>query len=111
MATSTKKILVVDDEDDIRVYLSRLFQENGFLVNCASNVEEALLAVEKERPDLITLDVSMPEASGGKFYRDVKSRPELPPPDGFIAKPIDREEIIALAKKLTGGAAAGASAN
>jgi CheY-like chemotaxis protein len=141
MATSIKKILVVDDEDDIRVYLSRLFQEEGFLVACASNVEAALLAVERERPDLITLDVSMPEASGGKFYRSIKSQPELsnipvvfvtgvtgpggsrdtehfygtrshlPPPDGFVAKPIDPEEMVALVRKLTGSAAIGATAN
>jgi CheY-like chemotaxis protein len=50
MATSAKKILVVDDEDDVRVYLSRLFQEHGFLVSCAGNGEEALRAVEKKGP-------------------------------------------------------------
>jgi len=141
MATSAKKILVVDDEGDIRVYLSRLFQEHGFLVSCAGNGEEALRAVEKERPDLITLDISMPETSGAKFYKDIKSRPDLsnipvvlvtgvtgpggprdtehfystrphvPPPDGFIAKPIDREEMIALANKLTGPPAVGRAAN
>ena len=141
MATSTKKILVVDDEDDVRIYLSRLFQEHGFLVSCAGNGEEALRAVEKERPDLITLDLSMPETSGAGFYRNIRSRPDLssipvvlvtgvtgpggsrdtehffstrsqvPPPDGFIAKPIDREEMIALARKLTGTTVAGRAAN
>ena len=141
MATSTKKILVVDDEDDVRIYLSRLFQEHGFLVSCAGDGEEALRAVETERPDLITLDLSMPETSGAKFYRNIKTRPDLsnipvvlvtgvtgpggsrdtehffsmrshvPPPDGFIAKPIDREEMIALAKKLTGPPAVGRAAN
>jgi CheY-like chemotaxis protein len=134
MATSPKKkILVVDDEKDICIYLSRLFQENGFSVTCASNGDEALQAVEKDRPDLVTLDLSMPETTGVKFYRAIKSSPDLasipvvfvtgvtgpggprdtehfystrkqvPPPDGFVAKPIDPEEMLALAKKLTSG--------
>jgi CheY-like chemotaxis protein len=137
MATSAKKILVIDDEDDVRVYLSRLFQEHGFLVSCAGNGEEALRAVEKERPDLITLDLSMPETSGAGFYRNIRSRPDLcgipvvlvtgvtgpggsrdtehffstrshvPPPDGFIAKPIDQEEMISLVRTLTGMPAVG----
>lgn len=141
MATSAKKVLVVDDEDDVRVYLSRLFQEHGFLVSCAGNGEEALRAVEKERPDLITLDLSMPEISGAGFYKNIRSRPEfssipvvlvtgvtgpggsrdtehffstrshVPPPDGFIAKPINQEEMIALVRKLTGAPAIGRAAN
>jgi CheY-like chemotaxis protein len=133
MGSDSKKVLVVDDEADVRIYLSRLFEENGFRTACASNGEEALPAVEKERPDLITLDLSMPQTSGVRFYQALKSRPDLagipvvlvtgvtgpggprdterfyntrrqiPPPDGFIAKPIDPEEILQLAKKLTSG--------
>jgi CheY-like chemotaxis protein len=134
MTNSPKKILVVDDEPDICVYLSRLFQENGFTVTCAANGAEALQAVERESPDLITLDISMPETSGVNFYRTIKSRAGLstipvvlvtgvtgpsgpsdterffstrkhvPTPDGFVAKPIDPEEMLALARKLTAGA-------
>ncbi len=130
-ASFAKRVLVVDDEKDVRVYFSRLLQENGFCVSCAGNGEEALQAVEKEKPDLITLDLSMPESSGVNFYKTIKSRPDLsgipvvfvtgvtgiggssdterfystrrqvPPPDGFIAKPIDPEELVALARKLT----------
>ena len=126
----TKKILVIDDEKDVCVYLSRLFQENGFEVQCASGADEAMRAVEKNRPDLITLDISMPDTSGVRFYREVRGRADLsgipvvmvtgvtgpsgpadtqhfystrrqvPPPDGFVAKPIDPEEIIGVVKKL-----------
>ena len=126
-----KRILVVDDEEDVCTYLSRLFQENGFAAACAGDGDQALAAVEKEKPDLITLDLSMPQTTGVKFYRILKSRPDLsaipvvlvtgitgiggsrdtehfyshqkqvPPPDGFIGKPIDPEEMLALARRLT----------
>ncbi len=128
----TKKIIVVDDEPDVCVYLARLFQEQGYSVSCAANGNEASKLLEKERPDLITLDLSMPDKSGVKFYREIKSDPVLsripvvfvtgitgpgpkdterfystrrhvPPPEGFIAKPIDREEIIALVSRLIRG--------
>lgn len=128
-----RKILVVDDEQDVCVYLARLFQEHGYSVTCALNGIEASQAVEKEKPDLITLDLSMPDKSGVRFYREIKSDPALnhipvvfvtgvtglggnpkdterfystrrqvPPPDGFIAKPIDQEEIIGLVSRLVG---------
>ena len=133
MGSDIKKVLVVDDENDVCIYLSRLFEENGFRAACAMDGDEALQAVEREKPDLITLDLSMPKASGARFYRTIKSRPELaripvvmvtgitgpggsrdterfystrrqvPPPDGFIAKPIDREEMLQLAHKLVSG--------
>jgi len=128
-----KKILVVDDEADVCTYLGRLFRENGYAVACAGDGNQALEQVEKEKPDLITLDLSMPAKSGVKFYREIKAKPELsgvavvlvtgvtgpggnpadterfystrrqaPPPDGFIAKPIDREEILELVSRLIG---------
>jgi CheY-like chemotaxis protein len=133
MESEGKKVLVVDDEQDVRVYLSRLLEENGFRAACASNGEEALRAVEKERPDLITLDLSMPETSGVRFYQTLKSRADIadipvvlvtgvtgpggsrdtehfyntrrqvPPPDGFIAKPVDPEEMLRLVRKLISG--------
>lgn len=126
----TKKILVVEDEPDVCVYLSRLFTENGFAVTSAADGAEALKAVTTDVPDLITLDLSMPETSGVRFYRDLKSqpglshipvvfitgitgiggsrdterfyatRPHLPPPDGFVAKPIDPQEVLSLVNKL-----------
>jgi CheY-like chemotaxis protein len=131
---SSNKILVVDDEEDVRVYLSRLFRENGYSVTSAADGNEAAAAVAKDRPDLITLDLSMPHTSGVRFYRDIRAdrslsgipivmvtgvtglggsskdterfystRRNTPPPDGFVAKPVDPEEILALVKRLIGG--------
>ena len=128
---TSKKVLVVDDEKDISTYLSRIFEEGGFRAICAFDGEEALQAVERERPDLITMDLSMPRLSGVRSYQTLKSRPDLatipvifvtgitgpggardterfystrrqiPPPDGFVAKPIDPAKVLDLARKLT----------
>jgi len=123
--TDKKKILIVDDEQDILTYLSTLLEDNGYATALAKDGEEALKQVEAVGPDLITLDVSMPEKSGIKLYREVKAndrwkqipviivtgvsgdfkkfistRHQVPPPEGYLSKPIDAEEILALIKKL-----------
>jgi CheY-like chemotaxis protein len=123
---SKKKILIVDDEQDILTYLSTLLEDNGYDTVLAKNGEEALKQMEAALPDLITLDISMPGKSGVKFYRDMKvddrwkhipiiiitgvsedfkkfisSRQQVPPPEGYLSKPIEKEEILALVKKFT----------
>ena len=123
---SRKKILIVDDEEDIRTYLSTLLGDQGFETLLAKDGEEAWKQVEANSPDLITLDISMPEKSGIKFYREMKasdrwkkipiiivtgvsedmrkflsSRHQVPPPEGYLAKPINPEEILALINKWT----------
>jgi two-component system phosphate regulon response regulator PhoB len=123
---SRKKILIVDDEEDIRTYLSTLLGDQGFETLLAKDGEEAWKQVEANSPDLITLDISMPEKSGIKFYREMKaddrwkkipiiivtgvsedmrkflsSRHQVPPPEGYLSKPVNREEILVLIQKLT----------
>jgi CheY-like chemotaxis protein len=72
-----KKILIVDDEPDIVSYLEMILQDNGFETTVATNGNEALEKIRSEHPDLVTLDISMPEASGTRFYKEVKTDPEL----------------------------------
>jgi len=120
-----KRILIVDDELDIRTYLSTLFEDQGYITVQAKDGVEAMQKLQTENPDLITLDISMPEKSGVKFFRDLKSddqwkkipiiivtgvsedfkkfissRRQVPAPEGFVPKPINREEILAIVKKL-----------
>jgi len=66
-----KTILVVDDEADVRGYLEVALLEAGFNVETASDGDEALEAVRKHKPDLISLDLVMPRKSGVKFYREL----------------------------------------
>ncbi len=122
---SKKKILIVDDEQDIRTYLATLLGDHGYETILAKDGEEAWREVEAIPPDLITLDISMPEKSGVKFYRDIKtdnrwkkipiiivtgisgdfqkfisSRQQVPPPEGYLSKPIEAEEILGLIRKF-----------
>jgi CheY-like chemotaxis protein len=126
-----KKILILDDEPHVVTYLTTLLEDNGYATLSASNGIEGMEKTKAEKPDLITLDITMPEQSGIRFYRDLKDNPELsgipvvvvtavtgyggdpepfekflssrkqvPPPDGFLSKPIDRQELLDLVAKL-----------
>jgi CheY-like chemotaxis protein len=72
-----KKILVVDDEPDVVTYLTSLFEDNGYAVVTADDGVEAMAKTKAEKPDLITLDISMPEKSGLRFYREIREDPAL----------------------------------
>jgi len=113
-----KRVLVVDDEADVRAYLGALLEDNGFEVLMAEDGVQGIEAARKEVPDLITLDISMPEQSGVRTYRQLKTEEPLkgipviiitgfsekmstylkklagfPFPEGFVNKPIEPEEL------------------
>ena len=79
MASDQEKqlILVIDDEPDVVTYLRTFFENNGYAIVTATDGNEALTRVKEKKPDLITLDISMPGKSGIKFYREVKGDPDL----------------------------------
>jgi CheY-like chemotaxis protein len=64
-----RKILVVDDEEDTVEFLTELLEDNGYEVTPAHNGVEALALILRERPDLILLDLQMPEETGTGLYR------------------------------------------
>ena len=122
---STKKILVVDDEPDIVKWLSILFENNGYTVIQAVDGDEGLKKAEEEKPDLITLDISMPKESGIKMYRGlcdsdslsgipivmltgvsreferfISSRKQVPAPAAYFEKPVKDEELLSKVKEL-----------
>ena len=130
-AAEQKKILIVDDEPDVVAYLEMLLKDHGYETVSAGNGEDGLEQLRSQRPDLVTLDISMPRTSGVRFYKEVKSDPDLasvpivivtavtgyagdpygymkfissrsnvPPPEGFFPKPIDKEEFLAAIRKL-----------
>jgi CheY-like chemotaxis protein len=126
-----KKILVLDDERHIVTYLETLLRDNGYETVAAYDGDEGLQKVRDEKPDLVTLDITMPKTSGVHFYRELKEDPDLaalpvvvvtavtgyggesdefkkfistrsqvPPPDGFVAKPIDKDELLDVVASL-----------
>jgi len=125
-----KKILIVDDEEDILEYLTTFFKDNGYEPVTARDGKEALDLMREEKPDLVTLDIIMPRESGVRFYKEVKndehlkdipiiivtaltgwgydpegfhkfikSRKQVPPPEGFMSKPVDTAELLKLVKQ------------
>ncbi len=69
-------VLVVDDEDDIRAYLSAALEDAGFRVAAARNGCEALEAVKRARPHFISLDLVMPGGSGIGFLHELRRNKE-----------------------------------
>jgi CheY-like chemotaxis protein len=71
-----KRILVVDDEMDLRTFISTLLESNGYKVSVAENGEQGMAKFREKKPALVTLDVMMPKESGIKMYRDIKTQEE-----------------------------------
>lgn len=71
------KVLIVDDEPDIRESLCEFFEEEGFSVSSASNGAEALHLLAGDLPGIIILDLIMPLMGGSELYSRMQSDPRL----------------------------------
>jgi DNA-binding response OmpR family regulator len=69
-----KKILVVDDEENIRLLYKIELEEEGFIVECAKNGEEALEKIVVFKPDLVSLDIKMPGMDGIETLKRIRER-------------------------------------
>lgn len=77
MAEKTFKILVVDDEPDILEFLSYNLEKEGFSVETAENGKQALEKAKKNQPDIVLLDVMMPEMDGIEACRTMREMPQF----------------------------------
>jgi len=71
-----KKILIVDDEQDMLLYLETLLRKAGYETYTAMNGLEAQERISAEKPDLISLDIMMPKKSGINFLRSLRENKE-----------------------------------
>lgn len=112
-----KKILVIDDDLNIRDYLVSLFNDNGYDAYIAGDVKEGLKAAKEKKPDLITLDIEMPREWGPRLYRQLSQDPELKnipvivisglsghqyavvKAVASLSKPFDRDELLKIVKE------------
>jgi DNA-binding response OmpR family regulator len=123
-----KTVLVVDDEADVRNFLTAALEEAGFNVITAEDGNQALEAVKKQVPDLISLDLVMPKKSGARFYREMTKKKEwskipiiivtgharddlgkadlkeltMSGPGIYLEKPVKPDNYVAAIKKLLG---------
>ncbi len=93
-----KKILIVDDEPDILEFLRYNLRKEGYTVVIANDGKQALLAAELEMPDLIVLDIMMPELDGIETCRMLRKKKEFANlPIAFLtARDEDFSQITAL---------------
>jgi len=71
------RVLVVEDDDDLRVALCRLLAANGYDVGLAANGVEAIEAVEHQAPCAVVLDLLMPGIVGQELLEHMRSDPDL----------------------------------
>ena len=96
-----KKVLCVDDDPDIRLFVTTVLEENGYTPLTAANGKEGLEIIKKERPDLVTLDVLMPRQSGIKMYRELKTDDSLKNIPIIILSGIARRTFLRSQEALT----------
>jgi two-component system alkaline phosphatase synthesis response regulator PhoP len=123
-----KTVLVVDDEEDVRKFLSMALIEAGFDVVTANDGFEALEVVKSNPPDLISLDLVMPKRSGARFHQDLQKNKDwakipviivtgharddlgrsdlkeltMSGPGIYLEKPVKPNNYIAAVKRLLG---------
>lgn len=118
----SKKILVIDDEADIREIVRLLLKDEGYEVIEAANGQEGILKAQNEKPDLIVLDIMMPGINGFEVAKHLKDDPNTKNIPiiilsvlaqdcqyrqgilDYISKPFRQEELVNTVHKIFGKA-------
>lgn len=128
-----KRILVIDDEPDMVTYLTTLLEDNGYETITAADGDEGLTKIKGEKPDLVSLDLLMPNKTGIKLFRELRKDEEIAnipvvmvtgfgkddvpqmdfkkwvheravkPPEAYIEKPVDKDVFLNAIKSAIGG--------
>jgi two-component system, OmpR family, response regulator ResD len=110
----SKRVLVVDDEAIVRDVLGRYLEKDGFIVDTAADGEAALEQAARSRPDLVVLDLMLPNLDGLEVLRRIRERAEVPVvlltakgeevdrvvglevgADDYVTKPFSPREVVA----------------
>jgi CheY-like chemotaxis protein len=119
------RVLVVDDDEDIRTFLLAVLADAGAILSEAADGETAVAKALEEKPDIITLDLSMPGGGGieafcqlrkldatreipvcivtgyPEYRKLIYDRP-VPPPEGFLTKPIEAAYLVRTLQRILG---------
>jgi CheY-like chemotaxis protein len=115
LVTHVDRILIVDDLPDNYILMQTVLEDEGYQVEVADNGHAALERIVSHPPDLVLLDVMMPEMSGFEVTRRIRQNPSIPfipillvtgyseptpadgfdaGADGFVRKPIDFDDLL-----------------
>lgn len=97
----SKKVLIVDDDPDVRLFNSTVVEESGYTPVEAANGEEGLKVLKQESPDLVVLDVLMPKQSGIRLYRILKTEKALKGTPVIILSGVAKRTFLRSQKALT----------
>jgi CheY-like chemotaxis protein len=89
-----KLLLVVEDTDDTRDALERIYQRRGCRVIAAASAEDALKLLERERPEIIISDIGLPRQSGLDLMTQLRTRPEFQDVVAVALSGLGREQDI-----------------
>jgi DNA-binding response OmpR family regulator len=125
---SDSRVLVIDDDDDIRVLVITLLERAGVTARGAANGRDGLREFHSWRPDLVVLDVSMPELDGWNVLDRIRDMSAIPVlmltargdelervrglqagADDYVVKPFGKQELVARVQALLRRAAQGAT--
>ena len=113
----TKKIMIVDDDPAITKYLDTVFKDNGYETCIAEDGKDAFEVYKNQTPDLITLDLEMPEEWGPRFFRKISKikgfdtpvivisgltgiKYSIPKAVASFGKPFDPKEVLAKIEEI-----------
>jgi twitching motility two-component system response regulator PilH len=96
-----KKVLVVDDDPDIRLFSVTVLEEHGYTPLEAADGVEGLKMIKEEKPDLVILDIMMPRQSGIRLYRELKTDKSLKNIHVIVLSGIAKRTFLRSQKALT----------
>jgi twitching motility two-component system response regulator PilH len=97
----SKKVLVVDDDPDVRIFTVTVLEQNGYTPLEATNGEEGKKMIQEKSPDLVILDVLMPRESGVRLYRELKTDKKFADLPLIIVSGIAKKSFLRSQRALT----------
>ena len=119
-----KRVIIVEDEPNISASLTFILNRAGYTVKCVDDGNEALFEIQNDHPDVVILDVMLPNRSGLEILRDIRSAPAISKmpvlmlsakgqtkdrevaaqtgADHYMVKPFSNSEVLAKVNELAG---------
>jgi two-component system OmpR family response regulator len=108
-----RRVLVIDDDGPTRALVAALLGDEGFIVDSVARATDALSAIEATAPDVVLLDIMMPEISGFDLMTEIRARADVPiiflsakggeadrvrglrlGADDYVVKPFSNDDLI-----------------